>query len=110
MTESTTMTWREYLSTDTITSGRQATAQRLYWGTRSFFSSPLAVFGLVVILLLAILYIAFLRFRNPPAPTPTPVPAAAVAAPHGVFGWSEILPHGGQTSRAAPPQAASADV
>ena len=26
MTESTTMTWREYLSTDTITSGRQATA------------------------------------------------------------------------------------
>ena len=66
--------------------------------------------ALFVILLLAILYIAFLRFRNPPAPTPTPVPAAAVAAPHGVFGWSEILPHGGQTSRAAPPQAASADV
>jgi len=57
MSESTTMTWREYLSTDTITSGRQATAQRLYWGTRSFFSSPLAVFGLVVILLLAIMAI-----------------------------------------------------
>lgn len=57
MTERTTMTWREYLSTNAITSGRQATAQRLYWGVRSFFSNPLAVFGLVVILLLAIMAI-----------------------------------------------------
>lgn len=36
---------------------------------------------LFVLLLLAILYIAFMRFRNPPPPTPTPAPVAAVAAP-----------------------------
>jgi peptide/nickel transport system permease protein len=57
MTEIKTMTWREYLSSDTITSGRQATAQRVYWGLRGFFSNPLAVFGLAVIVLLAIMAI-----------------------------------------------------
>ena len=55
MTDTTPMSWREYLSTDTITSGRQATAQRVYWSLRSFFANPLAVFGLAVILLLLIL-------------------------------------------------------
>ncbi len=57
MTTATKMSWREYLSTNTITSGRQATAQRLYWGVRSFLGNPLAVFGLLVILLLAVMAI-----------------------------------------------------
>ena len=53
--DSAPMGWREYLATDTITSGRQATAQRVYWGVRGFFANPLAVFGLCVILLLIIM-------------------------------------------------------
>ncbi len=55
MTDTSRLSWKEYLSTNTITSARQARMQRLYWGMRSFTSNPLAVFGLVVILLLAIM-------------------------------------------------------
>ena len=66
--------------------------------------------ALFVILLLAILYIAFIRFRSPPVPTPTPAPAAAVAAPSPAFGWRGTLPDGEESPRAAPPPAASADV
>lgn len=51
----TSMGWREYLASDTITSSRQATLQRVYWGVRGFLGNPLAVFGLVVIVLLAIM-------------------------------------------------------
>jgi hypothetical protein len=42
---------------------------------------------LFVLLLLAILYIAFMKFRNPPAPTPIPpaAPAAAAPAPSGAL-------------------------
>lgn len=47
------MSWRQYLVSDTISSSRQATTQRIYWGVRGFLSNPLAVFGLVVIVLLA---------------------------------------------------------
>lgn len=49
------MGWRQYLASDTITSSRQATLQRVYWGVRGFLGNPLAVFGLVVIVLLAIM-------------------------------------------------------
>lgn len=55
MTETRPLSWKEYLSTDTITSARQASLQRAYWGMRSFASNPLAVFGLVVIVLLAMM-------------------------------------------------------
>ncbi|WP_440589669.1 nickel transporter permease [Pelagibacterium mangrovi] len=51
------MTWREYLSSDTITSSRQATAQRVYWGVMGFFSNPLAVFGLAIVLVLSVMAI-----------------------------------------------------
>ncbi|WP_375143257.1 nickel transporter permease [Pelagibacterium sp. H642] len=51
------MSWREYLSSDTITSSRQATVQRVYWGVLSFLSNPLAVFGLAIIVVLGIMAI-----------------------------------------------------
>ena len=51
------MSWRQYLVSDTITSSRQATAQRIYWGLRGFLANPLAIFGLVIILVLAIMAI-----------------------------------------------------
>ncbi|HWU18107.1 MAG TPA: ABC transporter permease [Devosia sp.] len=44
--------WRDYLNSDTVSSTRQATAQRVYWGLRAFIGNPLAVFGLVVILVM----------------------------------------------------------
>ena len=53
----TSMGWREYLASDTITSSRQATLQRIYWGVRGFMANPLAVFGLAVVVLLAIMAI-----------------------------------------------------
>lgn len=53
----TSMGWRDYLTSDTITSSRQATVQRIYWGARGFLANPLAVFGLAVVVLLAIMAI-----------------------------------------------------
>lgn len=53
----TSMGWRDYLASDTITSSRQATLQRIYWGVRGFMANPLAVFGLAVVMLLAIMAI-----------------------------------------------------
>lgn len=44
--------WRDYLTSDTVASTRQATAQRVYWGLRAFLGNPLAVFGLVVIVVM----------------------------------------------------------
>lgn len=37
--------------------------------------------GLFVILLLAMLYVAFIRFRNPPGVNPQPTPVGMVAHP-----------------------------
>lgn len=51
-TGSTATGWRDYLNSDTVGSTRQATAQRVYWGLRAFLGNPLAVFGLVVILVM----------------------------------------------------------
>src|SRR5690606_38266324 len=56
-TSQSPMSWREYLSSDTITSSRQATAQRVYWGVLSFFANPLAVFGLAIIVVLSVMAI-----------------------------------------------------
>lgn len=56
-TSQTPMSWREYLFSDTITSSRQATAQRVYWGVLSFFANPLAVFGLAIIVVLSVMAI-----------------------------------------------------
>ena len=51
-TGNTATGWRDYLNSDTVSSTRQATAQRVYWGLRAFIGNPLAVFGLVVILVM----------------------------------------------------------
>lgn len=45
---------------------------------------------LFVILLVGILYIAFMRFRNPPTPTPRPAPGAAVASPPDAIALSSL--------------------
>jgi ABC-type dipeptide/oligopeptide/nickel transport systems, permease components len=44
--------WRDWLTTPEITSSRQASAQRIYWGFVDFFGNPLAVVGLVIVLAL----------------------------------------------------------
>ena len=49
------MGWREYLTSDAITSSRQATAQLVYWNTRAFLANPLAVFGLAIVIVLAVM-------------------------------------------------------
>lgn len=54
-TPQTPMSWHEYLTSDAITSSRQATAQRVYWALRAFIANPLAMFGLAIIVLLAIM-------------------------------------------------------
>ena len=51
-TTTRSQTLRHWLQSDEITSSRQASAQRLYWGARDFFSNPLAVVGLVIVLAL----------------------------------------------------------
>ena len=68
--------------------------------------------GLFVILLLAILYIAFMRFRSPPPPTPVPAPAAAVVAPapRPALARGGITPPFGGSSHVAPPRVPRADV
>lgn len=43
-----------WLSTDEITSGRQAAAQRAYWGFVGFMGNPLAVIGALIVLLLVV--------------------------------------------------------
>ncbi len=48
------LSWRDYFTSDTVSSMRQATAQRIYWSLRAFFVNPLAVFGLVVVLVMVL--------------------------------------------------------
>jgi peptide/nickel transport system permease protein len=43
---------RDWLHSNEITSSRQASAQRFYWGALSFFFNPLAVIGLIIVLAL----------------------------------------------------------
>ncbi|WP_152664707.1 nickel transporter permease [Devosia geojensis] len=66
---SSSMSLREYLSSDTVTSMRQATAQRVYWSLRAFLGNPLAVFGLVVILamILAAIFAPWIATHDPNA-------------------------------------------
>lgn len=55
MTEkSSSMSLRDYLHSDTASGVRQASIQRAYWGLRSFASNPLAMFGLVVIVVMIV--------------------------------------------------------
>lgn len=56
-----------WLSTDEVTSGRQAAAQRAYWGLVGFLGNPLAVIGLLIILLLVVMavFAPFIATHDP---------------------------------------------
>jgi len=53
----TPTSWKQWLSSEDITSARQATAQRVYWNLKLFFANPLATIGTVIIVLLIVMAI-----------------------------------------------------